>query len=89
MQKVHNLYFITLLVGSLIIGGCKKSYLEKTPLDSLTPQQALSSESGLIGAVNGAYANLRSVALYGRDFVIIGDLMADNTYVEKRTRAAI
>ena len=84
MRKINNRYFITLLLGSLLIGGCKKSYLVKTPLDSLTPQQALSSESGLTGAVNGAYANLRSVSLYGRDFVIIGDLMADNTYVEKK-----
>ena len=84
MRKINNLSFITVLVGSLMIGGCKKSYLVKTPLDSLTPQQALSSESGLTSAVNGAYAALRAVALYGRDFVIIGDLMADNTYVEKK-----
>ena len=84
MRKRNSLYFITVLVGSLIIGSCKKSYLVKTPLDSLKPDQALNTESGLIGAVNGAYANLRSVSLYGRDFVIIGDLQADNTYVEKK-----
>jgi starch-binding outer membrane protein, SusD/RagB family len=84
MRKINSLYFIILLAGILVIGGCKKSYLEKIPFGSQLPGQALSTENGLIGAVNGAYATLRSVSLYGRDFVIIGDLMADNTYVEKR-----
>jgi len=88
MKKTNNLYFILLLTGSLIMGSCKKSYLVQNPNDSLTPDQALSSESGLTSAVNGAYAGLRTqnnnVALYGRDFPIIGDLMADNTFVESQ-----
>jgi hypothetical protein len=88
MQKVNKLYFIALLAGSLMIGGCKKSYLTQTPHDSLLPGEALNSESALVNAVTGAYSGLRTqnnaVALYGRDFVIIGDLMADNTYVEKK-----
>jgi len=73
-----------LLAGALIIGGCKKSFLVQTPKDSLTPDQALNDESGLTNAVNGAYSALRAVALYGRDFPIIGDLMADNTFVESK-----
>lgn len=84
MKKYRNKYLLILLAVSLMAGGCKKSFLEQTPNDSLTPEQALSSEAGLVNAVNGAYANLRSVFQYGRDFVIIGDLMADNTYVEKK-----
>jgi starch-binding outer membrane protein, SusD/RagB family len=84
MKKINNIYFILLLAGSLMMGSCKKSYLEQTPKDSLTPEQALSSEDALTNAVSGAYSALRAVALYGRDFPIIGDLMADNTYVEKK-----
>ena len=82
MKKINNIYFIAFLAASLIIEGCKKSYLEQTPFDSLTPDQALASEAVLADDVNGAYAALRSVSLFGRDFVILGDLMADNTYVE-------
>jgi hypothetical protein len=33
-------------------------------------------------AVNGMYANMRAVGVYGRDFPVIGDLQADNTFVE-------
>lgn len=82
MKRINNIYFLTLLVGSIIIGGCKKRFLEQTPFDSLPPDQALSTESSLTSGVNGAYSALRAVALYGRDFPIIGDLMGDNTYVE-------
>lgn len=85
MQKINKIYFISLCFGMLMFGGCKKSYLEKAPADGVTPfDQALNTESNLTNALNGAYADLRAVALYGRDFVIIGDLMADNTYVEKK-----
>lgn len=82
MKRINNLYFLVAIAVGLTLGGCKKSYLDQTPNDSLTPEQALSDESGLTSAVNGAYSALRSVSLYGRDFVITGDLMADNTYVE-------
>src|SRR5215472_15239510 len=83
MKKTNNIYFILLLAGSLAMGSCKKSFLEQKPADTLSPDQALSNETVLVDNLNGAYAGLRAVALYGRDFPIIGDLMADNTYVEK------
>lgn len=84
MKKVNNIYYIGLLAVSLFTISCKKSFLEKTPNDSLTPEQALKDEGSLTSAVSGAYSELRSVSLYGRDFPVIGDLMADNTYVEKK-----
>jgi hypothetical protein len=82
MKKINKIYFIPLVAAALMMGSCKKSYLVQTPHDSLTPEQALSTESGLSSAVNGAYSALRAVALFGRDFPITGDLMADNIYVE-------
>ena len=58
MKKINNLYLIIMIAGATIMGSCKKSYLEQTPNDSLTPEQALKDESGLTSAVNGAYAGL-------------------------------
>lgn len=84
MKRTNKIYYITILAAALLMGSCKKSYLEKTPFDSLTPEQALKDEGSLVSAVNGAYSALRAVALYGRDFPVVGDLMADNTYVEKK-----
>ena len=69
MKKINKLYII-IATTFFIAVSCKKSYLEQTPFDSLTPDQALSSESALVNAVNGAYAGLRTqdanVALFGR-----------------------
>ena len=84
MKKSINKFYLSFLSASLVLGGCKKSFLEQTPADSLTPQQALSDASGLQNALNGAYSALRSVSLYGRDIPVTGDLMADNSYVETK-----
>lgn len=84
MKQKTNKILITIASASMLFAGCSKSFLEKTPNDALTPQQALSNESGLQTAVNGIYSALRSVSIYGRDLPITGDLMADNTYLDKK-----
>lgn len=38
------------------------------------------TEADLLVALRGAYAGLRSTAMYGRSLMVIGDMMADNTY---------
>lgn len=60
--------------------SCKKSFLELNPPANLTPAQALSTEADLLVALRGAYAGLRATAMYGRSLMVIGDMMADNTY---------
>jgi len=60
--------------------SCKKSFLELNPPANLTPEQALKTEADLLVALRGAYAGLRSTAMYGRSLMVIGDMMADNTY---------
>jgi hypothetical protein len=60
--------------------SCKKSFLELNPPTTLTPAQALSTEADLLVALRGAYAGLRATAMYGRSLMILGDMMADNTY---------
>ncbi len=60
--------------------SCKKSFLELDPPANLTPEQALKTEADLLVALRGAYAGLRSTAMYGRSLMVIGDMMADNTY---------
>lgn len=60
--------------------SCKKSFLELNPPANLTPEQALRTEADLLVALRGAYAGLRSTAMYGRSLMVIGDMMADNTY---------
>jgi starch-binding outer membrane protein, SusD/RagB family len=84
MKRIINGFFLMLFSASLMLGSCSKSFINKTPFNSLPFDQALGTESGLQNALDGAYGQLRAVALYGRDFPVVGDLQADNTYVETK-----
>jgi hypothetical protein len=65
----------------LSLASCEKSFLELTPPTSLTPEYALATEADLQVALRGAYAGLKTTGMYGRSLPVLGDLMADNTYV--------
>jgi hypothetical protein len=82
MKKIINKYTIGSLFVVLAMTSCSKSFITKTPNTSLLTSQAIGNASALQGALTGAYNELDQVAVYGRDFPVIGDLMADNTYVQ-------
>jgi phosphatidylserine decarboxylase len=75
---IKNLIVTTVLFLSL--ASCEKSFLELKPPTSLTPEFALATEADLQVALRGAYSGLKSTALYGRSLMVLGDMMADNTY---------
>lgn len=79
MKSINNIFlFCLLLIAS---SSCKKSYLDLAPYSALPLPVATSSEGNLYTAVNGMYAGLRNIDLYGRMLPVKGDLMGDNTYV--------
>jgi hypothetical protein len=85
-KKLMKRTFIQLIIGSaagmIILAGCSKSFITKTPADSISAGDALANASVLQTALLGAYSELRSLGVAGRDLPVIGDLMADNTYLE-------
>ncbi|HEY4064545.1 MAG TPA: RagB/SusD family nutrient uptake outer membrane protein [Puia sp.] len=84
MNKIKIFKSGLLVAGVALLGlaSCTKKFIDKNPNDSLAPGIALGDATQLGVALNGAYAELRSVSLWGRDFEITGDLSADNTFVE-------
>jgi hypothetical protein len=62
------------------LASCKTDYLELNPTTAIPTSQALGTEADLKVALNGAYAGLRNVDLYGRTVPVLGDVMADNAY---------
>ena len=77
-------FFALAAVIALTLGSCSKSFVNKTPNDGISPTEALNSPAVLQSALNGAYAEIRNVSQYGRDWPVIGDLMADNTFLDSR-----
>jgi hypothetical protein len=84
MKYILNKYLPAVVFGLALLAGCSKNFIEKTPYDSTPTATTLTDASALQTALNGAYSELRAVGQFGRDFPIIGDLQADNTYVEKQ-----
>jgi hypothetical protein len=79
MKNISAKFLLVVMVLTTF-SSCKKSFLELNPPTNLTPAQALSTEADLLVALRGAYAGLRATAMYGRSLMVIGDMMADNTY---------
>lgn len=67
-----------LLIAFLFLAGtsCQK-HLDINPTQSIDEQNALNSSSGVLTALNGAYANLGNVSLYGGDLFLYSDLLGD------------
>jgi len=82
---MKNTIYKTLLALSMpamMLTSCSKSFLDKTPDTAQTTDQALKDASAMQTALNGSYAFIRNTSLYGRDFPIVGDLAADNIFLE-------
>jgi hypothetical protein len=82
MKRIPNYILTFSLLCSLLFAACSKSFITKTPNDSLPVDQALTDSSSLQTALYGAYSELRATNAYGRSLPVLGDLQADNTYVE-------
>lgn len=84
MKKAIYRFSILTISAAVFLIACSKSFVEKNPTDSLLTDKALADEPAIATDLNGAYAQMRSVSLWGRDLPVIGDLQADNTFVESR-----
>lgn len=82
MKKTIHYYTIGCLSFVLALASCSKSFITKAPDSSVLTSEALDNASALQTALNGAYNEFTQYQVYGRDFPVIGDLMADNTYVQ-------
>lgn len=78
---MKRIFVYTVMLVLLSVGqGCNKQ-LELSPADKLPTEEALSNIKGINAAVNGVYAGMRSVDYYGRNYLILGEITADNVYL--------
>jgi hypothetical protein len=80
-SSLYKNLLVVLAAGS-ILGSCSKSFVDKTPANNLPTNEALNSVTALQSSLNGVYAEIRNVDQFGRDWPVLGDLMADNTFLE-------
>ncbi len=81
-MKQINIWLFALVFSMSLLFSCGGDFLEKEPHDSYSQDIIFTDIELARGAMIGCYDNLSNVnSWYGRNFVIIGDLAADNTKV--------
>lgn len=62
----------------VIAFSCTKDYLNTTPAGATIAQNAFKTTSDYEAALNGCYSALQDIGYYGRNYPIIGEILADN-----------
>jgi starch-binding outer membrane protein, SusD/RagB family len=81
---MKHLFRILVLVPLLVAPMACDDKLDIDPRQSLSPDEALSTESDLVGLLIGAYDGLQSVWLYGGDVQMMADMWANRYYLRFR-----
>jgi len=81
-MKINKIIYL-LLAGAITVTSCKKSFLNEPPSTAVAVTQSIQTPNDLADAVNGMYNLMKATTLFGRDIPVLGDLLADNTYVNQ------
>jgi hypothetical protein len=76
---------IALVLGSTLLAACKKSFLDIRPQQSVFTEDVFSSMPTARAAVNGLYSLMQSYSYYGRDAMVIPEVLSDNMTRSVRT----
>lgn len=74
-------YIYLLFAAAAVLSSCKKSFLDEQSNTAVDAATAIKTANDMADAVNGMYTAAKSYMLFGRDVPVLGDLLADNTYV--------
>ena len=75
---MKNKYIITLFTIAVSLIACNKDFLEIKPEQSVLTEQVFSNMSASRAAVNGLYSLMQSTSYYGRDAMVIPEVLSDN-----------
>lgn len=78
MKKIFYSIIAIALLGSL--GSCKKDSLDPTLAQNNAVETSINTVQDLQGILYGAYNRMTISSYYGRDFIIYGEIRADNAF---------
>ncbi|MDH4089703.1 MAG: RagB/SusD family nutrient uptake outer membrane protein [Cyclobacteriaceae bacterium] len=80
MKKILYKLSATTIAVLFTITSCTDQ-LEQNDPQALSTTEALGTFDGLVTALHGAYDGLQRLSWYGRDFLVIPEVGADNVYI--------
>jgi hypothetical protein len=75
---MKKIYLITIVSSLLFIASCSKEFLDVKPQQSVLTEDVFKSMSTIRAAVNGLYSMMQSYSYYGRDAMVIPEVLSDN-----------
>lgn len=79
-MKNRHTYISLILLLLMVITSCRKEFLKEEPTIAVSVEKAILTEGDMMEALAGAYRILNNYFLFGRNSVVMGDLLADNVY---------
>ncbi|RFS25095.1 RagB/SusD family nutrient uptake outer membrane protein [Chitinophaga silvatica] len=80
-MKRTNAYISGLLLVATMATSCGKDFLKEDPSVGVSVDGAILNESNMVEALAGTYRILDNYYLFGRNTLVWGDLLGDNTYI--------
>lgn len=80
-MRVLNKYIVFAII---LLGSSCESFLETEPRQSISNEVALEDLEGLEAAVVGLYDDFQETALYGRNNLVIPELLSDNIRIAQQ-----
>ena len=75
MKKIYSTIAISCM---LFMASCNKDFLDVKPQQSVLTEDVFNSMSTSRAAVNGLYSLMQSYSYYGRDAMVIPEILSDN-----------
>ena len=75
---MKNKSIITLFTFAICLIACNKDFLDIKPEQSVLTEDVFSNISTSRAAVNGLYSLMQSYSYYGRDAMVIPEVLSDN-----------
>lgn len=80
-MKTRHTYIVILLVLITLASSCSKDFLKEDPSTAVSVDKAILTDGDMMEALAGTYRILQSYFLFGRNAVVMGDILADNVYL--------
>ena len=81
MKKISSIA----ILGIILLASCQKDFLDNRPQQSVFTEDVFSSMPTARAAVNGLYSLMQSYSYYGRDAMVIAEVISDNMTRSVRT----
>ena len=75
---MKTIFLTAAILSILLFSSCSKKFLDIKPQQSVLTQDVFSSVTTSRAAVNGLYSLLQSFSYYGRDAMVIPEVLSDN-----------